>query len=224
MRTVEPQRIPTAAEAIAIATATVRLSAPEPEPQPEPETPQGLVRRLEAELSELELKAQRVSAAITAGDVIAVADYDLREMTIHSAALANDLTRAREALAATEREDERRRHEQNKQDFKRNMELAFQSRAAFQRAFATAAAALGDYCEAMKVATVLERELREYEGCFSVPDPEQMQQLSDIADRARLSPVNDLLGKGYKQTMDFGFDLGIIIPPLHAPVKEEQKQ
>jgi hypothetical protein len=231
MRTVVETRIPGVQEVIAKALANPHselsrhMAAQAANPAPSlPETPAGMVTRLEAELVALRLKIKVGTDATANGDSETAGQYDLKSLADEVADTLRKLDAARQALAAAERAARIERRAKCEQEFAENMQLAFSARAEFQGAFGIAAPALGAWCAAMQRVNVLDRELRAADGyLYTVHDPAQQERLSDIADRSRLSPLNDLLSQGYKQTMDFGFDLLIQIPPLHAPVKKEQE-
>jgi hypothetical protein len=213
MRNERGDYIPSAEEAVAVALAMQRTEEP---PAPVPEIPADVIKRLEGELATLRSRLDAINAATKRGDVQAVAGCDLRELAIQVATVENALKLARESAAEAERQSSQGLRAQRLQQFQQLTEQARQSRAEFQRAFASASVALGAYCEATRKAIWLNHEIR---GGAAFPDPERENQLSDLTNRALLSPQNALMDQGYKPTMDYGYDISISIPPLIAPEK-----
>jgi hypothetical protein len=209
------QHILNAADHIAVIMANQTAAEP---PAPVPETPADAVKRLEAELATLRSQLDAINAATKRGDVQAARTCDLQGLTIQVASLENELTAARKSVEDADWQASRELQEQRRQQFPQAVEQALRARADARRAYREMAVALGVYCAATKQAIQLNHEIR---AGFPAPDPDRLNALRDIENRAALDPLNELLDAGYTPLMDFGHDLKITVPPLTAPEKRK---
>jgi len=219
------QHIPSAAETVAIAANDPNsaygkhLASLRPAPE-QVETTEDRIMRLETELATVKVNLADATDAVNSGDAAAAARYDLPALATQSAELRGQLIAARRVLEDAERNDRHQSREQQKRDFETATEQARQARTGARRAYVALAVALGIYCDSTRRAISLNHEIRKG-GPF--PDPERVNQLLDLENRAELSPLNELRDKGYTPLMDFGHNLLISVPPLLEPGKKEGK-
>jgi hypothetical protein len=204
----------TPAQAAAIATA---LYLKEDPPELIPETPRDVTKRLEAELSTLRAKLAAVNAAALRGDITAIRNADLPQLTIELAATQNALEAARQAQQEAEQQELEAARAEREGRFPQVVEEARNARDEARRAFRSLAVALGKYCAATREAIRLNGELRS-----SFPDPDRWNLIHDIENRAALSPLHELMDAGYSPLMDFGHDLSLSVPPLLMPGQKEE--
>jgi hypothetical protein len=221
MRTGEQQHIPSAAETIATALANpesgyAKAMAASHSVSEQAETPEDRVRRLETELAALTLKINTATEAAKGGDTETAARFDLTALSCDAAEIRGKLTAARKAMEDADWQSKQESREQRKKEFEQAVGKARQSRAEFRQFFELAAAALGRYCIATESAIKLNHAIR---NGAPWPDPLRTNDLADIANRASLSPLTELLDGGYKAVMSYGFDLSIKLPPLEKKEK-----
>jgi hypothetical protein len=204
-----------AQEAVAVALANRKTAEP---PAPVPETPSDVVAQREAELRQLRSQLDAVNAAAKRGDVQAVANCDLRDLSIQVASAENALQLARQAQAEAERAASRGTRERREQEFRESVESALGARVSIRRLYRDLAVAMGTLCASTERAIQLNHDLR---AGAPFPDVERTNQVRDIENRGALIPLRDLLDAGYKTLMGYGYDFALTVPPLTAPEKKE---
>jgi DNA repair exonuclease SbcCD ATPase subunit len=209
------QQAETAEEAVARVTAIAASEKAKAKPVLLPdESPKERVRRLSYEIEDLRNQLTESTARACSGK--AVNGDELAALTSAIAVRSAALSEAQRDCAAAAKKEEQELQESRKLEFERRCSQAREARDKFQQAWRSAAVELGNYCESTRAAIWLDGALR---GSSVVPDFPRRDQITDIANRAKLSPQNAMLSEGFTVTMDYGFDLQVPVVPLFAKEK-----